>query len=58
MGVANFEELREHQDHNIVVVVYGGLVDGRWRNMNAAVECESCGEVLFDYDAEEEEPDA
>jgi hypothetical protein len=43
MSVANYDELAAHHGHDIVVVIYGG-------DQNAAVECETCCEVLLDFD--------
>lgn len=43
MSVANYSELAAHHGHKVGVVVYAGA-------RNAAVECETCGEVLFDFD--------
>lgn len=40
-----FEELRRHIGHSVVVVSYGDTEP--W---NVAIECESCGEVLLDFD--------
>ena len=42
MSAGNYAELAEHQGHLIVVATYG--------DQNAAVECETCHVVLFDYD--------
>jgi len=41
-----FAELQQHDGHNIVCVGYGG--DGDTWNM--AIECETCGCVLLDFD--------
>jgi hypothetical protein len=46
MSAANHEDLARHIGHRVVCVSYGGAA--------AAVECETCGEVLFDLDAESE----
>jgi hypothetical protein len=43
MSVANYSELAAHHGHEVGVVIYGG-------DQNAAVECETCCEVLFDFD--------
>lgn len=48
MGVSNFQDLKNHAGHNVVVVIYGD-------DHNAAIECEDCNEVLLDYDNVEEE---
>lgn len=47
MGVANYEELREHLGHRIVCVCYG-----KDEPNNVAVECETCNTVLLDFDKE------
>jgi hypothetical protein len=47
MGVANFNDLRNHVGHRIVCVMYAGV--------NAAIECETCNEVLLDFDLDGEE---
>ncbi len=44
MSVLNYEELKAHRGHKIVVVTYG--------EQNAAIECEDCNEVLLDFDKE------
>jgi len=41
-----FRELKAHLGHRIVIVRYGTL-DDIW---NIAIECESCNEVLIDFD--------
>lgn len=41
-----FEKIQQHQGHEIVCVTYG--------NQNAAIECETCHEVLVDYDNQHE----
>lgn len=45
MSVSNFAELMDHVGHEVEVVHYG--------RVNVAVECETCGSVLFDFDAPE-----
>lgn len=45
MGVSNFEELRLHIGHKIVCVGYG-----KGEIVNASIECETCNEVLLDFD--------
>lgn len=47
MGVSGYDDLRNHIGHNVVVVCYGK--EGQ-DPQNVAVECEDCGEVLFDFD--------
>lgn len=43
MAVSNVKELAVHRGHRVVVVTYGG-------DASAAVECETCHEVLVDVD--------
>ena len=47
MTVRNYQDLKRHVGHTIVCVRYG--------EANVSIECETCGEVLFDYDREESE---
>lgn len=47
MAAHTYEDLAEHVGHEIVCVEYG---DGA----NVAVECETCGTVLLDFDKEED----
>lgn len=51
MGSHSFKDLKRHIGHKIVCVSYGGT-DGIW---NVAIECETCNEVLLDFDYESEE---
>jgi hypothetical protein len=56
MSVANFHELKEHVGHKIVCVAYSE--NGGWQGdkyLNVAIECETCNEVLLDYDNESKE---
>lgn len=48
-----YEELRGHVGHTIEVVRYGPAK----HPMNIAIECETCGCVLLDFDRPEEEDD-
>lgn len=50
MGCSNFEELKRHIGHKIKCV---GYMDGPFI-MNVSVECETCSEVLMDFDDPEE----
>jgi len=43
MSVNSYQELLAHKGHKIVCVVYG-------EDENVAIECETCHEVLVDYD--------
>lgn len=49
MAVHSFHDLRKHIGHRIVCVAYG---DGEnpEATMNVAIECETCNEVLVDFD--------
>jgi hypothetical protein len=47
MAVSSFEELNAHYGHEVVVVRYGP----EDAPVNVAVECETCNEVLLDFDA-------
>lgn len=46
MSSFNYQDLKRHQGHKIVCVGYGDVDQPD----NVAIECESCGEVLLDYD--------
>ena len=46
MGAHSFEDLEAHIGHDIVCARYG---DDE-QTLNVAIECETCGEVLVDYD--------
>ena len=46
MSILSGKELREHIGHKIECVGYFDKDDC----LNVAVECETCGEVLFDMD--------
>lgn len=48
MSAYSYKELKEHVGHNIVCVQYGN-------GDNVAIECETCNEVLIDYDKEEDD---
>ena len=48
MGVSNFDDLRKHYGHKIECVMYSdehGHIE-----YGIAIECETCNEVLLDYD--------
>lgn len=49
MGVYSFDELLKHVGHKIVCVAYG---EGRnpEQTINVAIECETCNEIIVDYD--------
>ena len=48
MSVNSYAELKRHVGHKIVCVKYG-------KDANVALECETCNDVLLDYDKEDEE---
>jgi rubredoxin len=50
MGFIDYEKLKEHFGHKIVIVKYG---DGQ----NYSLECEGCCEVLTDYGSEDDCPE-
>ena len=41
-----YEDLKNHIGHEIVCVAYGKIDDP----VNMAIECETCNEVLVDFD--------
>lgn len=47
--MSNFDELLKHKGHKIVIAAYGQESDP----LNVAIECETCYEVLTDYEREE-----
>ena len=47
MGVNSFKGLLKHVGHRVVCVRYGHGSD----TVNVAIECETCSEVLCDFDA-------
>lgn len=47
MSAADFKDLTTHIGHKIVVVTYGRPTQ------NVAIECETCAEVLIDFDKNE-----
>jgi hypothetical protein len=46
-----YKDLKHHIGHDIVIVGYGDENEPE----NIAIECESCGEVIADFDAPESE---
>lgn len=50
MGAHSYEDLRHHIGHKIACVCYGQGHEYEGDPANVAVECETCGEVLLDYD--------
>jgi hypothetical protein len=51
MTANSFHDLLSHRGHEVEVAVYGPADDP----LNAAIECLDCGEVLLDFDADEDE---
>jgi hypothetical protein len=49
MGAHDYEDLKHHVGHNIVCVAYGSG-ENEHSPANVAVECETCNEVLMDFD--------
>ncbi len=57
MSAIDYNDLKRHIGHEIVCVGYGvGAFDRNDRDnpVNVAIECETCCEVLMDYDKPEE----
>ena len=53
MTVDNFEELIAHNGHDVNLTFFG--LNGKIENAeNVAIACDTCCEVLFDYDKEED----
>jgi hypothetical protein len=52
MAAHSYDELLSHIGHDIECVAYGSKQHGA---ANIAVECITCGEVLFDFDKPDEE---
>ena len=54
MGAHNFDDLRRHVGHKIFCVIYKNddekLEDDERLPENVAIECETCNEVLLDFD--------
>ena len=48
MAAHSYNDLVTHVGHKIVCVTYGDPAE------NVAIECETCNEVLMDFDREEE----
>lgn len=61
-----YSDLRQHVGHEVVCVAYGPpefratsrLADDVHDPWNVSLECETCGVVLLDFDAETEKEDA
>lgn len=49
---ACYEELKYHIGHRVVVVGYGD----ENHPVNVAVECETCGQVIIDFDEPDNNP--
>ena len=48
MSANSFKELRKHIGHKIECVCYG--VETDTKPVNVSLECETCKEVLLDFD--------
>ena len=48
MTMSNFDRVLSHLGHELEVAVYGD-------NVNVAIECLTCMEVVVDYNQEDEE---
>lgn len=46
MGCHSYDDLKRHIGHKVVVSCYGGRDDPQ----NVAVECETCYEIIMDFD--------
>ena len=53
MGAHSFEDLKRHVGHEIHCVAYGPEHEYEGDLANVAVECETCNEVLMDFDRPE-----
>jgi hypothetical protein len=49
MTAINYEDLKRHIGHKIVVVAYAEDEDNDYIQ-NVSCECETCNEVLMDFD--------
>jgi hypothetical protein len=53
MSAHSFEDLIRHADHEVKIAKYSAFdTDGEMYVANVAVECETCYEVLLDFDNE------
>lgn len=50
MGCHSYADLKRHIGHKVVVSCYGDRDDPQ----NVAVECETCYEIIMDFDKEEQ----
>jgi hypothetical protein len=46
MSVTNWKELKSHRGHDVELV---GYTDKMKRIIEMCLECQTCGEVLFDW---------
>jgi len=51
MGAWDYDDLKRHLGHKIVCVSYGAGSNEQ-SPANVAIECETCNEVLMDFDKE------
>jgi hypothetical protein len=50
VACSKYDDLLRHVGHRVVVVSYGPGHEYGGDVENVAVECETCGEVLLDFD--------
>ncbi len=50
MSVNSYKDLIAHKGHEIVIATYGN--NKRRDNLNVAIKCEDCNEVLISFDKE------
>jgi hypothetical protein len=48
LNIDSFDELVAHVGHNVIVVGYGREEQNQY--VHVALECETCGRVLFEWD--------
>lgn len=53
MNINNYDDLFRHYGHQIVVVTYGDKTTDIDKHVNVSLECETCNEVLIDFNKEE-----
>jgi hypothetical protein len=55
MCVWDFKSLSAHVGHELECVLYGENYEYEGDAVNVSLECMTCGEVIIDFDREEEE---
>lgn len=53
--VNSYAELKAHVGHAVVVVSYGPEYEYEGDPENVSIECETCGEVLLDFNKPDNE---